>query len=88
MPTTPSWDCPLFLSDKGRVRLVRARYMGIPVALARNGDTITLDPEKRSMTLSIPSAEFKKRKKAWKKPSPHYTRGALARYRSFDECLA
>jgi dihydroxy-acid dehydratase len=27
-----------------------------------------------------PSAELKKRKKAWKKPAPRYTRGVLAKY--------
>ncbi len=28
----------------------------------------------------IPATELKKRKKAWKKPAPRYTRGVLAKY--------
>jgi len=55
-------------------------YVGGPIALVKNGDPITIDAEKRRMTLRIPSAEFKKRKKAWKKPAPRYTRGVLAKY--------
>ena len=32
------------------------------------------------MTLDIPAAELKQRRKAWKKPAPRYTRGVLAKY--------
>jgi dihydroxy-acid dehydratase len=32
------------------------------------------------MTLGISAAELKKRKQAWKKPAPRYTRGVLAKY--------
>jgi dihydroxy-acid dehydratase len=55
-------------------------YVGGPIALVKNGDTITIDAEKRTVTLDIPSAEFKKRKKAWKPMKPRYTRGVLAKY--------
>ena len=55
-------------------------YVGGPIALVKNGDPITIDAEKRRMTLRIPSAEFKKRKRAWKKPAPRYSRGVLAKY--------
>ena len=51
-----------------------------PIALVKNGDTITIDAEKRELTLEIPWAELKKRKKSWKKPAPRYTRGVLAKY--------
>ena len=30
--------------------------------------------------MNVPSAELKKRKQAWKKPAPRYTRGVLAKY--------
>jgi len=53
---------------------------GRPIALVKNGDTITIDAEKHELTLEVPSAELKKRKKAWKKPAPRYTRGVLAKY--------
>jgi dihydroxy-acid dehydratase len=55
-------------------------YVGGPIALVKSGDTITIDAEKRELTLEVPSAELKKRKKAWKKPAPRYTRGVLAKY--------
>ena len=32
------------------------------------------------MTLGISVAELKKRKQAWKKPAPRYSRGVLAKY--------
>src|SRR3989454_8338247 len=55
-------------------------YVGGPIALVKNGDPITIDAEKRELTLEIPSAELKKRKKAWKKPAPRYARGVLAKH--------
>ena len=55
-------------------------YLGGPIALVRNGDSIIIDAEKRELRLGIPSAELKKRKQAWKKPAPRYTRGVLAKY--------
>ena len=55
-------------------------YLGGPIALVKNGDMITIDAEKRELTLGIPAAELKKRQKAWKKPAPRYTRGVLAKY--------
>src|SRR6202000_877332 len=50
-------------------------YLGGPIALVKNGDLITIDAEKRELTLDISATEMKKRKKAWKKPAPRYTRG-------------
>ena len=55
-------------------------YVGGTIALVKNGDHITIDAEKRMLTLDVPSAELKKRKKAWKKPAPRYPRGVLAKY--------
>ena len=46
----------------------------------KKGDPINIDAEKRELTLEVPSAELKKRKKSWKKPAPRYTRGVLAKY--------
>ena len=61
-------------------RVAPEAYVGGPIALAKNGDPITIDAEKRQLNLEIPAAELKKRKKAWKKPEPRYTRGVLAKY--------
>ena len=46
----------------------------------KSGDPITIDAEKRELTLEVPSAELKKRKKSRKKPAPRYTRGVLVKY--------
>jgi dihydroxy-acid dehydratase len=55
-------------------------YVGGPLALVKNGDPITIDAEKREITLSVPAKELAQRRKAWKKPAPRYTRGVLAKY--------
>jgi dihydroxy-acid dehydratase len=55
-------------------------YLGGPIALVKNGDQITIDAEKRELTLEIPAKEMAARRKAWKKPAPRYTRGVLAKY--------
>jgi dihydroxy-acid dehydratase len=55
-------------------------YLGGPIALVKNGDAITIDAEKRELTLGISAGEMKKRQRAWKKPAPRYTRGVLAKY--------
>src|SRR5207245_7706613 len=57
-------------------------YVGGPLALVKNGDSITIDAEKRQLNLDIPLAELRKRRKAWKAPKPRYTRGVLAKYAS------
>src|SRR5207247_3022274 len=55
-------------------------YVGGPIALVKNGDTITIDAEKRELTLDVPAAEMSKRLTNWKVPKPRYTRGVLAKY--------
>jgi dihydroxy-acid dehydratase len=55
-------------------------YVGGTIALVKNSDPITIDADKREITLDIPAAELRKRRKAWKKPAPRYTRGVLAKY--------
>ena len=57
-------------------------YVGGPLALVKNGDSITIDAEKRQLNLDIPPKELKRRQKAWKAPKPRYTRGVLAKYAS------
>ncbi len=55
-------------------------YVGGPLAIVKNGDTITIDASKRTITLGVPAAEIKKRLAKWKAPKPRYTRGALSKY--------
>jgi dihydroxy-acid dehydratase len=55
-------------------------YVGGPIAVVKNGDPITIDAEKRIITLGIADKELKARLKAWKQPKPRVTRGVLAKY--------
>ena len=57
-------------------------YSGGPLALVKNGDSITIDAEKNQLVLHVSKAELTKRKKAWRKPKPRYTKGVLAKYAS------
>jgi dihydroxy-acid dehydratase len=55
-------------------------WVGGPIALLKTGDTITIDADKKTLSVAIDDAEFAKRKAAWKKPDPRETRGVLAKY--------
>jgi dihydroxy-acid dehydratase len=57
-------------------------YVGGPIALVKNGDTILIDAEKRQINLLISAAEMRARRRAWKPMKPRYTRGVLAKYAS------
>jgi dihydroxy-acid dehydratase len=54
--------------------------IGGPIALVRNGDTITIDAVKNQIVLELSAAEFKRRRSRWKARRPKETRGALAKY--------
>jgi dihydroxy-acid dehydratase len=53
---------------------------GGPIALVREGDTITMDVESRSLAVEVSDAEFAERRKDWVPPPARYTTGALAKY--------
>jgi dihydroxy-acid dehydratase len=55
-------------------------YVGGTLAVVKNGDSITIDAQKREINLDIPAAELRKRRAAWAPPKPRYTRGVLAKY--------
>jgi dihydroxy-acid dehydratase len=55
-------------------------YAGGPLAIVKNGDSITIDATKRAIDLNVSNGEIKKRLKAWKAPKPRYTKGVLAKY--------
>jgi dihydroxy-acid dehydratase len=55
-------------------------HAGGPLAIVKNGDPITIDATKRSLTLDIPQREIAARLAKWKAPRPRYTRGVLAKY--------
>jgi len=54
--------------------------IGGAIAIIKNGDSITMDAEKRQLNLNVPASEIKARLKKWKAPAPRYTRGVLAKY--------
>jgi dihydroxy-acid dehydratase len=51
-----------------------------PLAIVKNGDRISIDAEKGTVTLEVPAKEIKARWKTWKAPKPRYTKGVLAKY--------
>lgn len=53
---------------------------GGPIALVKDGDTITIDAEERVLDLEISDAEMQKRKSEWKAPPLRYNRGTLKKY--------
>ena len=55
-------------------------FTGGPLAIVRNGDPITIDAQKRELTLGLSAKEIKQRLVKWKQPKPRYTRGVLAKY--------
>jgi len=55
-------------------------YVGGPIALVKEGDSITIDAHKRLIQLNIPARELAARRKKWKQPKPRYTRGVMAKY--------
>ncbi|MCM8748308.1 dihydroxy-acid dehydratase [Thermomicrobiaceae bacterium CFH 74404] len=54
--------------------------LGGPIALVRDGDTITIDIEKRRLDLEVPDAELAERRAGWTPPPPRFTHGVFARY--------
>lgn len=53
---------------------------GGPLAIVRNGDRITIDAEKRVLTLELPKKEIAVRLKKLQPHKPRYQRGVLAKY--------
>jgi dihydroxy-acid dehydratase len=55
-------------------------YEGGAIALVQEGDTITIDSHQLKLELHVSDDELAKRRAAWKKPAPRYTRGVLAKF--------
>ena len=55
-------------------------FVGGPIALVKEGDSITIDAHKRLIQLNVSAKELAARKKKWKQPKPRYTRGVMAKY--------
>jgi dihydroxy-acid dehydratase len=57
-------------------------YVGGPLALVHNGDSITVDLDARLCDLNVDAAELARRRAAWTPPPPMFDRGWLQIYRS------
>jgi dihydroxy-acid dehydratase len=55
-------------------------FRGGPIAHIRDGDTITIDVEKRELNHGVAEDELARRAAEWKQPEPRYKRGVFAKY--------
>jgi dihydroxy-acid dehydratase len=55
-------------------------FVGGPIALVQEGDSVTIDARKRLIQLNISEDELGRRRAAWKQPAPRYKRGLLGKY--------
>lgn len=54
--------------------------VGGNLALVNEGDSVTIDAERRLLQLNISDEELERRREAWRPPKPRYTTGVLAKY--------
>ena len=54
--------------------------VGGPIAAVRDGDIITFDIPKRSLSVELTDTEIQKRLASWKPPQPRYSNGVMAKY--------
>jgi dihydroxy-acid dehydratase len=55
-------------------------YEGGVIALVQEGDSITIDAHQLLLNLNVAEEEIARRRAAWVKPAPRYTRGVLAKF--------
>lgn len=55
-------------------------FVGGPIALIREGDSVAIDAHKLLLQLNISDEEMAARRQAWVQPKPRYTRGVLAKF--------
>jgi dihydroxy-acid dehydratase len=55
-------------------------YEGGAIALIQEGDAITIDAHQLLLQLHVGDEELARRKAAWVRPAPRYTRGVLAKF--------
>tara|TARA_Y100001968_G_scaffold94151_2_gene84599 strand:+ start:4046 stop:5662 length:1617 start_codon:yes stop_codon:yes gene_type:complete len=54
--------------------------VGGNIGLVKEGDSITVDANKKLIQLNVDDSELEKRRKEWIKPTPRYTTGTLGKY--------
>ncbi len=55
-------------------------YNGGPIAVVREGDTITIDAARGSIDMEVAPQEIRRRLALWTPPPPRYTNGVFAKY--------
>ncbi|MEN9764065.1 MAG: hypothetical protein RL397_20 [Pseudomonadota bacterium] len=55
-------------------------FVGGPIALIEEGDSVTIDAHQLLIQLNLPEADIARRKAAWQPPKPRYLRGVLAKF--------
>ncbi|HYC47094.1 MAG TPA: dihydroxy-acid dehydratase [Burkholderiales bacterium] len=55
-------------------------FVGGPIALVEEGDSITIDAHKRLIQLNVPDKTLAARRRKWKQPPARYTQGVMAKY--------
>ncbi|MBS1996064.1 MAG: dihydroxy-acid dehydratase, partial [Cyanobacteria bacterium SZAS LIN-2] len=55
--------------------------VGGPIALLKNGDTVTIDVENRRIDMDVDAITIESRAAAWTAPAPRYKTGVFAKYR-------
>jgi dihydroxy-acid dehydratase len=53
---------------------------GGPIAAINDGDIISFDIPKRTLSVKLTDAEIQRRLSNWKAPQPRFTRGVMAKY--------
>ena len=54
--------------------------LGGPIALVEEGDTITIDVDRRALDLEVAESVLAERRARWRAPEPRYRGGVMAKY--------
>lgn len=60
--------------------IVPEAAVGGPIAVVRDGDTVTINAETNELSMDVSDEEIQERLRNWQPPKPHVTRGVLAKY--------
>jgi len=60
-------------------------YEGGTIALVQDGDSITIDAHRQLIQLNVSDEDLARRRAAWVRPAPRYTRGVLAKFASLAQ---
>jgi dihydroxy-acid dehydratase len=55
-------------------------WIGGPIAFLKDGDRVTIDADKKQVSVELSEVEMARRREGWKKPEPRVSRGVLAKY--------